>query len=86
MLIQESSAHLSTEVQALGTSISELQDASGIGIGMALLDVGTAIGNSSQAAVASVQAIDSAITNRAAAIGQAFQANPSCADLTTEQQ
>ncbi|MDO9484732.1 MAG: hypothetical protein Q7K25_01515 [Actinomycetota bacterium] len=84
--IQETSADLNTEVQALGTSIGALQDASGVGIGMALLSVGTAIGNASQAAVASVQAIDSAINNRAAAIGQAFQANPSCADLTTEQQ
>jgi hypothetical protein len=84
--IQESSTNLNTAVESLGTSITELKDASGLGIGVALLSVGTAVGNASQAALDSVQAIDTAINNRTAAIGQAFDASPSCDGLTAEKQ
>ncbi len=84
--IQQSSDDLNTAVEALGTSISELTGSSGIGFAKALVGVGSAASEAGQAAIDSVEAIDAAIKNRSAAIGKAFQASPSCTELTAEQQ
>ncbi len=84
--IQQSSDDLNTAVEALGTSITELKDSSGIGFAKALVGVGSAAGDAGQAVIDSVEAIDTAIKNRSAAIGRAFQASPSCTELTAQEQ
>jgi len=86
LAIQDSSTDLNAAVAVLGTSITDLNDASGLGLASALLSVGSAAAEAGQAAIASVQAIDTAIRDRSAAVGKAFQASPSCTELTADKQ
>ncbi|MDP2014142.1 MAG: hypothetical protein Q8L05_07955 [Actinomycetota bacterium] len=82
--IQQSSDALNAAVAALGTSVTDLTDTSGIAFAKALVNVGSAASDAGQAAIDSVEAIDAAIKNRTASIGKAFQASPSCTELTAE--
>ncbi len=84
--IQQSSENLNAAVATLGTSITDLKDTTGISFAKALVGVGSAAADAGQAAIDSVEAIDAAVKNRTAAIGKAFQASPSCAELTDEKQ
>ena len=82
--IKESSDHVDSSVAALGASVDELKDTSGLDFAKALLGVGSAATDAGQAIIDNVEAINTAVKNRSTAIGQAFQASPSCQELTTD--
>ncbi len=79
--ISESAAASKAAIDALGTSVTDLTNASGIGSVTAIAAVGSAANDALSAIGDTGTAISDAVQDGSGTLGQAFAANPSCATL-----
>lgn len=79
--VKESADASKVAIDALGTSITDLVNASGVGVVAALPAVGGAAKDAADALGATVSSIEAALTDGKSTLGQAFAANPSCTAL-----
>lgn len=79
--ISESATASKAAIDALGTSVTDLTNASGIGSVTAIAAVGSAANDALSAIGDTGNAISGAVQDGSGTLGQAFAANPSCAAL-----
>lgn len=79
--VKDSAAQTSAAVDALGQSITDLTNASGIGAIAALAGVASAATDAVSAVGSTVETISAAIGSGGGTLGEAFAANPQCAAL-----
>lgn len=85
LAVKDSAASAQTAIDALGQSISDLTNSSGIGAVTALAGVGSAAKDAATALGDTATVISTAIGDGSGTLGQAFKANPTCADVVPKQ-
>ena len=83
--VKDSAATSQAAIDALGQSITDLTNSSGVGAVTALAGVGSAAKDAATAIGDTAGVISTAIGDGSGTLGQAFKANPTCADVLPKQ-